>query len=135
MQQILEKLAGETMPWEHALDGVIAAVIAGICLLAPTAALLFRPMKKGDGKVFWLCGAVYEAAVHGLAWSLSLGNGGVCLLAVGSGVVQGLLLRSRAEDRRRLAAAISVQALLTMALYVVLNTLAVSMIMMWMYRS
>ena len=135
MQQILEKLAGETMPWEHALGGVIAVAIAGICLLAPTAALLFRPMSKGNGKRFWLYGAAYEAAVHGLAWSLSLGNGGVCLLAIGLGMAQGFLLRSRAEDRRRLAAAITLQVLLTAALYVVLNTLAVSMIMMWMYQS
>ncbi len=134
MRRLLEMLAGQTMPWEHALDGVIAVGIAVACLLAPTVALLFRPMKTGEGKRFWLGGVLYEAAVHGLAWCFSIGNGGVCLLAISLAVVQGLILRSYAEDRHRLVLALGVQAFITMALYVVLNVMASAAVMMWMYR-
>ena len=55
-------------------------------------------------------------------------------LAAALAIVQGLLLREYAVDHRRLIAALGVQALLTVILYIVLDTMAVTAIMMWMYR-
>jgi len=133
MRSVLEWLAGANTPWEHAMNGVLAVMIAVVGLLAPTAALLCRPLRTGEGKRFWLWGAVYEAAVHAAAYMWSMENSGVCLLAAALAVGQWFVLRHRTDQPRRLGIALGLEAVLTVILYILLHGIVTVIIPMMLY--
>ncbi len=131
MLELLEVLAGGGP--KGVGDALLALLVATVGLLAPTFACLLRPMETGHGKRFWVSGALCQAVLHGGTWLFGWGNAGVLIATAALAVAQWFVLRQTAASRHRLAAALVLEAVLSVVLYIGMNMLLILGIAMSMY--